>query len=97
MSQFLKRKKLGQSLCVQVVFEYLDKKIVVKMQAINKRRFYKLFMPHFIREVKLYDIGSVSKGFCVFMGKSAINILSPTSLTWTRLVVSEDLSDPTIM
>jgi len=80
-------------LCVQVVFEYLEQKKLVKMQAINKRRFYKIFMPDFIRQVKLYELGSVSKGFCIFSGKSAVNILSPINLQWTSLLVSENPDD----
>ena len=54
-------------------------------------------MPYFINQVKLYDLGSVSAGFCIFTGKSAINILDPVTLNWTTLVVSENINDKKVM
>ena len=46
------------------------------MQRLN-RRFYRVLIPGNVREVKLYDIGNVTKGVIVFPGQNYVNVLEP--------------------
>ena len=66
------------------------------MQRLNKR-FYRLFVPYLVNEVKLYDMGNVSAGIVTFPGQNYLNILeastsSDSLCNWKQLKLSPSQS-----
>ena len=68
------------------------------MQLLNKR-FYNVFIPALIENVKLYDLGNVAQGVIVFPGQNYVNVLDPKKslVNWTQLPVKIDTSAEEIL
>ena len=69
---------LSKSMAIQVVFEYFSQSEKIQMQRLNKR-FYNLFVPYLVNEVKLYDMGNVTAGIVAFPGQNYLNLLEASS------------------
>jgi hypothetical protein len=57
------------------------------MQQLN-RRFYREIVPAFIKKLKLFELGSMSRGLLVFENEQAIRLFHPKLLKWVRVAVT---------
>ena len=79
------RKKLGRSLSLQIVFEFLKKVALLELQRLNKR-YYNSMVIGLIREIVLYR----STSFMCRIHTDSIQVLSPALLKWNEVHVWEE-------
>jgi hypothetical protein len=79
------KKRLGRSLGLQTVFEYLPKRLVIQMQAVCMR-FYYDFAVGLVTKMELWQ----AKGYLVKGGQLHIKVFDPNFCTWSELVIQEE-------
>ena len=68
------RKQVHLIILREVVFSFFEQAEQVKMQRLC-RRFYKEIVPAYIRKVKLFELGSMSRGIMMFSNEQCIYVL----------------------
>ena len=84
------RKRLGESLCLQEVFECLclDQRELIQIQKL-KRRFYNNFGPALIPQFSLFTI---TRGFSLISNQSHLDVLNRDLGGFEKLRVFEEAS-----
>ena len=78
------RKKLGKSLCIQLVFEYSPPTKQLHLQLLSKR-VYKRMIPCMIKIITLYEIG----GYFLSEYQSFMRVFDKNRLYWKKLQIRE--------